>query len=385
MKRSGTVFPTGSLVLVTMLLLLGWAVAIWADSGVPGYPEDPLRPMQTTRDILIYVQMRPAAGPPIPLISITPAGTDPQAKIKVENAIPDIVDYYFFYRRSHPYAVASPAINVWSDTIRTLNVADPSNNFFIDLTGGIGNVTNNYCYWARAVDAVDTTNRSTWLFSAPSNVVCDLDWNMVAPTGMTHWNQVTIPLYNRVTDTLGGWGERLATASLEINIWQPNSQSWANRGLKVGGIWTRGRATGTKYDRPYHVNVPSPGPYILKLWGDRMNDTCDNIVSPVGMTKLNNVMMQPAWHWFQDDSSSLFQNWGQKFYNGVASYDYGVREILEWTSGSQSWSSRSLWNGTIWGSRPGVRVYRPYMVNRTYPNIPGGGTASPVCWPPLMR
>jgi hypothetical protein len=367
------------------LLILASAVASWADSGAPGYPDDPLRPMQTTRDILIYVQMRPAVGPPIPVISITPAGTNPQAKIKVESAIPEIVDYYFFYRGTHPYSVASNLIDEWRDTIRTLNVADPSNNFFIDINGGIGNSVNNYCYWARAVDAVDPLDHSTWLLSAPSNVVCDWDYPLFATAGMAHWNQVAIPVSNPVTDTLGGWMERKADSSMEVDQWMPASQSWSPRAIKINGAYTLGRNRTTRYEHPYNFNVKTATApnNVLSLWGNRIADTCDNLYSNASLNDLNHVMIQPAWHWFQDDSSSRFEMWGQKFYNGLPTYDYGVREVLEWSGSSQSYTSRTLWNGTIWTSRSGVKVYRPFMVNRTYNYIPGG-TASPICWPPLM-
>lgn len=382
MKRSGFASPTGSLVLAAMLLLFGWAVASWADSGAPGYPDDPLRPMQATRDILIYVQMRPAVGPPIPLISITPAGTNPQARLKVESSIPEIVDYYFFYRKTHPYAVASPANDIWADTIRTLDVADPSNNFFIDINGGIGNATNNYCYWARAVDAVTLGDRSTWLFSAPSNVVCDWDFQLSATNGLSHWNHVVIPLKNIVTDTLGGWMERKGDANMEVDQWQAGSQSWSMRALKIGNAYTSGRNRATRYGRPYNFNIVSAG--VLSLWGDRMADTCDMIVSNTSLNDMNHVMMWPAWHWFQDDSSGRYEAWGAKMYNGDASLDNGVREILEWASGSQSYAQRSMWNGSTWVPRSGVRVYKPFMINRYYPNNNGVSTPS-LCWPAPMR
>ena len=70
--------------------------------------------------LLLWVGAAFAAGPMAPVISITPEGTDPRAKVKVESSIPSEVDYFYFYRGTHPYFNVSPTFNM-ADQFRVLD------------------------------------------------------------------------------------------------------------------------------------------------------------------------------------------------------------------------------------------------------------------------
>ena len=356
-----------------ILLFAGWTLLWWADGALRAEPVDRPQPLGAT-------------FPPIFAISIAPSGQDRFTRIRNESSIPPEVNYFMLYRGTHPYFQVSPLIHPLTDFFKIMAVSEGRD--FIDSTGGIGDAERNYCYCLRAL-VTPSPDTTTWYYSSPSNIVCDWDYPLVAPSALTHWNQVVIPLQSQVTDTLGGWARRDSGAT-EIDEWIPATQSWSLRTNKVGTNWLFGNRA-TRYNHPYHITGDSIRG-VHSVWGDTYfwpiygTDTCYSLLCNEALTDLNNVVVQAAWHWFQCDSSSSFAVFGQKLYDGTPETDYGVREILEWSAATQSWTSRCHWTGTAWmPPLRGVKVYNPYMLRRATTNIPWGPPASSVCWPPLMR
>jgi len=209
---------------------------------------------------------------------------------------------------------------------------------------------------------------------------------------MTHFNQIVVPLTNALTDTLGGWIRRMIPERVSlVQKWGPHTQSWTTASLISGdsanpSITQHSRPT--TYVVPYMVQVVHPGEF--SVYGDLRPDICDTLWNndAIGLGSYNNVALQPAWHWVQDLASARWDSLGWMLYTGLPGTDTGVRLIQKWGPTTQSWGSRTYWDGVGWHRLSGntsLAVYSPMMLQRTTTTIPGGGTLRGYCWPPLMR